>query len=75
MGHRQPACKRPVFRPAGALPVLTVSLHATWEGAATTQTRLDQMGCGGRCGNRHEIVCLGGEVDFASAGPLEGFDV
>ena len=35
---------------------LTVTLHNSPEEAETSKTNIDQIGCGGACSRKHEIV-------------------
>jgi hypothetical protein len=51
--------------------VLTVTLHATHDGALESKRIIDLSACGGRCTGRHEIIRLQVE-DEAGAGDHPG---
>jgi hypothetical protein len=53
---------------------LTAWLHPSRQAAEAAKDFIDHVGCGGGCWQRHEVVELGAEVDFAGDGPLEGID-
>jgi hypothetical protein len=63
-------CRRRGYRG----PWVTVKLHATRAAAEQSMKLIAAIGCGGGCYRGHELVVLGGEVDFAGPGPLEGVD-